>query len=69
MISTYQQAVTARELAAAALYRAELALHVARQTEVDEWIGAAYDRLHVAVVELTAAEATLAAFHAEPLSA
>jgi hypothetical protein len=31
------------------LYAAEVALHHARQTQVDEWIAAAYDRLHVAV--------------------
>ena len=44
-------------LAAAAtrLYDAEIALHIARQTMVDAWIAAAYDRLHVAVCEHRAA--------------
>ena len=35
---------------AAHLYDAETALHVARQTGVDAWVAAAYDRLHEAVV-------------------
>jgi hypothetical protein len=35
--------------AAAHLYDAETALHTARQTHVDSWISAAYDRLHEAV--------------------
>ena len=35
--------------AAARLYDAETALHAARQTHVDEWITAAYNRLHDAV--------------------
>jgi hypothetical protein len=37
-------------LAARRLYEAELALHEARQTRVDRWIAAAYDRLHEAAV-------------------
>lgn len=38
-------------LAAAAtrLYDAEIALHIARQTGVDAWVAAAYDRLHLAL--------------------
>ena len=38
-------------LAAAAtrLYDAEVALHIARQTGIDSWVAAAYDRLHLAV--------------------
>jgi len=45
------------QVAAAALrlYEAETALHIARQTGVDNWIRAAADRLHEAV--LTHAEA------------
>jgi thioredoxin-like negative regulator of GroEL len=35
--------------AAARLYDAETALHAARQSHVDGWISAAYDRLHEAV--------------------
>jgi hypothetical protein len=42
---------TPDRLAAAAtrLYDAEIALHIARQTGVDSWVAAAYDRLHLAV--------------------
>jgi hypothetical protein len=42
---------TADRLATAAtrLYDAEIALHIARQTGVDSWVAAAYDRLHQAV--------------------
>jgi hypothetical protein len=42
---------TADRLATAAtrLYDAEIALHIARQTGVDSWVAAAYDRLHLAV--------------------
>jgi hypothetical protein len=44
-------------LAAAAvrLYDAEVALHIAGQSQVDRWVAAAYDRLHQAVAEHTAA--------------
>jgi hypothetical protein len=44
----------ARE-AARRLYDAEIALHIARQTGVDAWISAAYDRLHEAIAAHTAA--------------
>lgn len=37
--------------AARHLYEAEVALHIARQSGIDAWIAAAYDRLHPAVVE------------------
>jgi hypothetical protein len=37
------------------LYDAEIALHHARQTDVDAWIAAAYDRLHQAVEAYVAA--------------
>jgi hypothetical protein len=50
-----------RDVAARALYDAELALHVARQTRVDEWIRAAGDRLHTAVLRYEAATAGSAA--------
>jgi hypothetical protein len=56
---TYEQAVVARDHAAHALYEAELAVHDAHQTHVDEWIGAAHDRLHVAVARYSAANAAL----------
>ena len=41
--------------AARRLYDAEIALHIARQTGVDAWISAAYDRLHEAIAAHTAA--------------
>jgi hypothetical protein len=59
---SYQQAVAAKEVAAQALYRAELAVHDAHQTHVDTWIGAAHDRLHVAIGRYLAAQAAVAAF-------
>jgi hypothetical protein len=43
--------------AAARLYDAECALHIAHQTQVDEWIAAASDRLHDATAEHRAARA------------
>jgi hypothetical protein len=60
---TYQQAVAAKDVAARDLYRAELAVHDAHQTHVDQWIGAAHDRLHVAVSRYLAAESAVAALH------
>jgi hypothetical protein len=35
--------------AATRMYDAEVALHAARQSHVDSWVAAAYDRLHEAV--------------------
>ena len=49
----------ALDQAALHLYDAECALHVARQTRVDQWISAAADHLHLAVLELDAAERAL----------
>jgi hypothetical protein len=46
---------TAVSDAARRLYDAEAALRIARQTGVGAWIGAAYDRLHEAVVDHSAA--------------
>jgi hypothetical protein len=66
---SYQQAVAAKEVAAHALYRAELAVHDAHQTHVDVWIGAAHDRLHVAVGRYLAAQAAVAAFDRDPVAA
>ena len=40
---------TAQAHAARCLYDAETALHAARQSGVDVWITAAYDRLHDAI--------------------
>lgn len=62
---TYEQALAAKEAAAHALYRAELAVHDAHQTHVDQWIGAAHDRLHVAVSRYLAAESAVADFPQE----
>jgi hypothetical protein len=48
--------VTDRLAAAAVrMYNAEVALHIARQSGVDHWVAAAYDRLHVALGEHAAA--------------
>jgi len=55
----HDQAVAARTLAATHLYEAEAALHVARQTDIDEWVRAASEKLHRAVLELEDAEANL----------
>ncbi|MDT4932028.1 MAG: hypothetical protein QOF92_4895 [Pseudonocardiales bacterium] len=38
-------------IAASRLYNAEVALHAARQSHVENWIAAAYDRLHDAVAD------------------
>jgi hypothetical protein len=35
--------------AATRIYDAEVALHAARQSHVDSWVTAAYDRLHEAI--------------------
>ena len=65
----YAQAVAARDHAAHALYQAELALHDAHQTHVDQWIGAAYDRLHAAIARYTAASALVSAVRDHALAA
>ncbi len=66
---TYQQAIAARDVAAGALYRAELAVHDAHQTHVDEWIRAAHDRLHIAVVRYEDAAAVVSALQHQPRAA
>jgi hypothetical protein len=53
--------MTQREGAARALYDAEVALHAARQTQIDEWIAAAADRLHEACLRYEAAVTPVAA--------
>lgn len=57
MTSQLTLAPATDRLAAAALrlYDAEVALHIARQSGVDRWIAAAYDRLHLALGEHAAA--------------
>ena len=59
--SIYRQALEARERTARELYEAEVALHHARQSGVDRWVGAAGDHLHIALVRYERAEAALAA--------
>jgi hypothetical protein len=59
---THAEAVAARELASKHVYDAEGALRAALQTDVDEWIQAAADKLHAAVVELEAADRALGHF-------
>jgi hypothetical protein len=39
------------QLTARRMYEAEVALHAARQAHVDQWVAAAYDRLHEAVID------------------
>lgn len=58
---SYARLIAARDAAAHALYRAELALHDAHGTGVVEWINAAQDRLHEAVLRYEAAAAELSA--------
>jgi len=55
--SPYEQVLEARNRAAHALYEAELALHDAHQTHVDQWIQAASDHLHAAVLRHLEADA------------
>jgi hypothetical protein len=57
-VNATQQPAGARAAAAAdAMYRAELALHAARQADMDAWVAAAYERLHEAIAEHLAATA------------
>jgi hypothetical protein len=65
----YVRALEDRERAARELYDAEVALHHARQAGVDQWIGAAGDRLHVALVRYECAENALTALRAAALAA
>jgi hypothetical protein len=44
--------------AALLLYEAECALHIARHSDIDAWVAAAYDRLHEAVLEHSSALAS-----------
>ena len=58
---SYARLIAARDVAAQGLYRAELALHDAHGTGVAEWINAAQDRLHQAVLRYEAAAAEVSA--------
>jgi len=51
--------LAARQVAARDLYDCECALHVAHQACVDEWITAAADRLHGALIRLRLVEEQL----------
>jgi hypothetical protein len=53
-------ALAARDRAAHRMYDAEVALHIARQTGVDAWVSAAYNRLHEAIAQHSAAVAATA---------
>jgi hypothetical protein len=66
---TYGQAVVAKNDAARALYRAEIAVHDARQTHVDQWISAANDRLHIAVTRYLAADTLVSCLREQTLAA
>jgi hypothetical protein len=66
---TYDQAVAALDDAAHALYNAEVALHDAHQTHVDEWIAAAQDHLHLAVAAHSAAVARVSSLRHQALAA
>jgi hypothetical protein len=46
---------TPERAAARRMYEAEVALHAARQSRVDEWVAAATEKLHEAIVEHLAA--------------
>lgn len=50
-----EAALTDCDRAARAMYDAEVALHIAHQTQVDAWIAAASDRLHEAILAHTRA--------------
>ena len=66
---TYEQAVAAMDDAAYALYNAEVALHDAHQTHVDQWIAAAQDHLHLAVAKHSAAVARVSSLQHQALAA
>jgi hypothetical protein len=66
---SYEQAVAAVDMAARALYTAEIALHDAHQTHVDEWIAAAQDHLHLAVAAHAAAVAHVSSLRHHALAA
>lgn len=55
----YSELVAARETASKHVHDAEAALHFALQADVDEWVKAASEKLHSAVLELEAADAAL----------
>jgi hypothetical protein len=54
-----QQAIEEYQASCEDLYRHEIALHDANQTQVDSWIRAAADKLHDAVLRRDRAAAAL----------
>lgn len=68
-LKTYQQAVEARDIAAHKVYETELALHDAHQSQMDSWITATSDRLHIALARHTATQVALAALSRRPAMA
>ena len=61
MMGTDQPASQIKDVAAQELYRAELALHDAHQSHVDQWINAANERLHRAITHYLAVQGELVA--------
>lgn len=57
MMVTDRPASQIKDAAADELYRAELALHDAHQSHVDQWINAANENLHRAVAHYLAVQA------------
>jgi hypothetical protein len=58
---SYARLIAARDIAAQALHRAEVAVHDARGTGVTAWIDAAYARLHQTVLRYEAAASEVSA--------
>ncbi len=58
-LGSYQRALDRRNAASRYLYETEVALHAAHQSHVDDWVRAASERLHLAVLEPRLAEAKL----------
>jgi len=56
----YQEAFARKRAACGGLYDAEIALHAARQSDVDDWVQAASEHLHMALLVLSVAEADVA---------
>lgn len=53
----YEEALLRRDAASKDLYETELTLHAAHQSGVDEWVRAASEHLHRALLALELAEA------------
>jgi len=66
---TFDQAIAVRNVAALKLYEAEIAAHDANQTHIDEWIRAAHEHLHTAIVDYSAANAVVTSLRELQLAA